>query len=117
MITTEKLPQPKLGEIVVSVCLEGYSGQEIGDTLAKLFSYSPRLCYQDEYNESGFKVTVSYAYLATINNFAVSQEIATSLVALGIDTDAITVVGKGNPREIDHENRAISNKSVRSLPQ
>lgn len=81
MITTEKLPQPKLGEIIVSICLEGYSGQEIDDILAKLASYSPRLCYQDEYSESGLKVIVPYAYLATIYNFAISEEIATSLVA------------------------------------
>ena len=110
MITTEKLPQPKLGEIVVSICLEEYSGREIDDILGKLTSYSPRLCYQDEYSEYGLKVTIPYAYLTTINNFAVAEEIATSLVALGIDPDAITVVGKGNPLEIDHENRAISNK-------
>ncbi len=97
MITREKLPQLKLCEIVVSICLEGHSGQEVDDILSKLSSYSLRFCYQNEYNESGIKITVPYAYLATINNFAVSEEIATSLVTLGVDPDAITVLGKGHP--------------------
>lgn len=97
MITTEKLPQPKLGEIVISLCLEGYSGQKIDEVLKLLSSYSPRICYQDEYAETGQKITVPYAYLATVDNFELANQLATELVSLGISLDTITVIGKGHP--------------------
>lgn len=95
---TKLLPKPQLGEIVVSLRLEGMTGEEMDWALSKLSDFNPTLCYRDE-TVGSRTIPLPYAHLATVESYDHAMNLVSQAISNGFSADDFDVTGMGKPRQ------------------